>query len=151
MHNKILHILRKYIFFLILSLISNDLMSQNYIGLTKNDIILLKGTNYSENTQIFLRYNFPKKIVFGKSVEGGFESFNFENNIVTRYIKFGLFDEEVVLKIINSNNENFKRVDVGKKQGYFQWIDPKRQINFDLESTPMDNYLFISYIVEKVL
>jgi hypothetical protein len=130
----------------------NELAAQDYIGFSRRDILLIKGNNFSESSVSFLRYDFPNVIFLGKSVEGGFESFNFDKNEqVYRYIKYGLFKDDEILKIIkgNNNNSNYKRVDVGDKQNFFQWIDSEQNIDIKLTANPMEEYFLILYEVFK--
>ena len=61
----------------------------------------------------------------------------------------GLLTEEDLLKIVRTNNENFKKVSVGQKQGFFQWLDPKNGVSLKLESTPLDKVFDVEYIIEK--
>ncbi len=151
MHNKMFFILKRIVCVVLLVISFNGLAAQDYIGFSKKDILLIKGNNYSENTDSYLKYNFPKIIFMGDRIDPGFEAFKFdENQEVILYTKFGLFKEDVLLKIIKDNNSNFKRVDIGDKQDSFQWIDSERKLDITLKAKPMEEYFFITYLIVKI-
>lgn len=150
MHHKMLFILKGIVCIVFLLTSFNELAAQDYIGLSRRDILLIKGNNYSESSDSVLRYNFPKVIFLGKSVDGGFEGFNFDKNQkVIRYIKYGLFKEDELLKILKENNSKFKRVDIGDKQDFFQWINPEQKVDIRLIAHPMEDFFYIFYVVWK--
>lgn len=151
MHHKMLFLLKRIVYIIFLVVSFNQLLAQDYIDFSKRDILLIKGNGYSENSDSLLRYDFPRIIFLGKSVEQGFEGFNFDKSQkVIRYIKYGLFKEDELLKIIKENNSNYKRVDVGEKQDFFQWIDSERKLNINLTAKPMDEFYLIFYVVWKI-
>jgi len=149
MYNKMLFALRNTICIALFIIISDTCLGQHYIGFAKTDLLMIKGNNYTEKDGTIM-YDAPKQIVWGKEMNGGFEAFNFDkNDMVNRSFRFGLITEEDLLKIVRANNENFKKVSVGQKQGFFQWLDTKNGVSLKLESTQMDKVFMVEYIIEK--
>ncbi|MBA3285777.1 MAG: hypothetical protein H0U27_12060 [Nitrosopumilus sp.] len=150
MYNKILFSLKKITISIIVFLIYNVAFSQHYIGFTKQDLIMIKGDDYTIKKGVIM-YDRPSEVVFGKETEGGLDLFYFDNNDKVRLIvRFGLFSEEDVMKIVSYNNQNYKKVNVGKKQGFFQWLDIQNKISFKLEVTSgLDKFHTGDYSIEK--
>lgn len=150
MHHKMFFILKRIVCITFLIISFNEVVAQDYIGLSKRDILLIKGKNYSQNSDSLLIYDYPKIIFMGKSIDQGMEGFNFDKNqLVIRYTKYGFFKEDVILKIIKDNNSNFKRVDIGDKQDYFQWIDSEQKLDITLNAKPMEEFFLTLYVVWK--
>lgn len=150
MYNKIFLSLKKIICLVLLLFFYNVAFSQHYVGFTKEDLIMIKGENYTLKDGV-ITYNRPSQMVWGKVTDAGFESFHFDNNgKVNISFRFGLFSEEDVMKIVSYNNENFKKVNVGQKQGFFQWLDVQKGISLKLDVTSgMDKFYMGDYMIEK--
>ena len=131
MHNKIFITLTKFVSILAFLLLCNSVMSQNYVGFNKRDVIMIKGNFYTEtkksdNKLGVINYTRPntKYHKEGKSIE----LFSLDDNdIVIKYIRMDEVDEDEVLKIVKANNQDYKRVDIGGVQNDFQWIDIKNK------------------------
>lgn len=160
MHNKIFFTLNKILSIVTFLLLCNSAISQNYVGLSKRDVVLIKGNNYTEtkkngdnlNVIEYTRAN-TKYHNEGKSTEL-FSLDDYDN--VTRYIKMDEVDENDILKIVKSNNQDYKRVDIGGVQNEFQWIDIKKQQNIKLTVMPFEKgvlsdlkFYFMIYTIEK--
>lgn len=147
MHHKMLFLLKKLVWLLFFVILFKAGSAQDYIGLSKKDILLIKGNSYIENTDTKLIYKFPKVDFLGKSVDGGEEVFGFAKGSCYYYAFSKMnFNKDELLKLIKYNNSNFKRVDIGEKQDFFQWIDNERKVDFRLNIARMDESLFVVYI-----
>ncbi len=160
MYNKIIFILKNIIGILLFVLIFDNAMGQNYMGFKIKDVIMIKGNNFTETKStpnsygviVYERSN-NKFTQAGKTIESyGYD----DNNIVIRCFRFDEVDEEEVMKIVKANNQDYKRVDVGEKQNFFQWIDPKNRYNFILNVIPFEKgliselkFYIISYEITK--
>ena len=144
-----LFILRKIIYTAIVMVFCNVCIGQHHIGLTKSDLIMIKGNTFTEKDGTIM-YESPKKIVSGKEMAGGLEIFYFDkNNLVRQSSRLVLLSEEELLNIVKANNQLFTKVNVGKNQGFFQWLDTKNSVNLKLETTPMDNVFMVQYTIVK--
>lgn len=148
MHYQKLFILKKVIFITVFLIASNACMSQHYIGFSKSDILLIKGNDYTEKDGT-IQYKTPPQIAFGKPFDG-VEIFYFnESKIVNQYFMLAVIPESDLIKIVRTNNESYKKISVGEKQGFFQWLDTKNGVSLKLESTQMDKVFMVEYIIEK--
>lgn len=135
-------------FITIFLIVSNACIGQHYVGFSKSDILLIKGNDYTEKDGT-IQYKTPPQIAFGRSFDG-LEIFYFnEFKIVNRYFMLAVIPESELIKVIRTNNENYKKVSVGEKQGFFQWLDTKNGVSLKLESTQMDKFFMVEYIIEK--
>lgn len=147
MHHKMLFLLKKFICLFFLVMVFNAAAAQDYIGLSKKEVLLIKGDSYIENTDTKLIYKFPKENLLGSSVDVGEEVFAFANGSCYYYaLSKRNFKEDDLLKLIKYNNAHYKRVDIGEKQDYLQWIDNTRRVDFTLNIVRMDEDLFVVYI-----
>ncbi len=146
MHNKIIHSIKKSVFLIVFFLATNLAFSQHYIGLSKEDVKMIFGKDYTVKDGVFM-YDTPALGGFGK----GTEFFYFdEKEKVKQYWKLGAVYQDEIIKIVKYNNANFKRISAGEKQNFFQWIDPKDILSFRLEVIPIDkNLSIIDYVVVK--
>ena len=158
MHSKILYLLKKLICIIIFLFIYNAVISQNYMGYNMKDVIMIKGNNYEikKSSGLFntiLIYEIPLDVILlGEHTKGKkIESFGFDTtNTVVHYFRFDQTEDEgEVMKIVQANNLDYKRVDVGDKQNFFQWIDQQHRYNFILNVIPMDKVFVISYEITK--
>jgi hypothetical protein len=160
MHNKIFFTLKKFVSILAFLLLCNSVMSQNYVGFNKRDVIMIKGNFYTETKKSgdklgVINYTTPniKYHKEGTSVE----LFSLDDNdIVIRYIRMDEVDEDEVLKIVKANNQDYKRVDIGGVQNDFQWLDTKKQLDIKLTVIPFEKGLIsdlkfyqIIYVISK--
>lgn len=160
MPNKMLFILKKIVVIVVFILQYDNAISQNYIGFNIKDVIMIKGNDFTEtkstpNSYAVIVYEKTNNrfIKTGKSIE----SFGYDNNnIVIRCFRFDTVDEDEVLKIVKANNQEYRRVDIGDKQDYFQWIDTKNSLNFTLNLITFEKglvgdvkFYVISYEITK--
>ena len=153
MHIKMLFILKRIICLSVIILTFQNVMSQNYMGLKIQDVKLIKGNNFTETKDVSSSYS---TIVYEKTNNKiikdykTLESFGFDNNdIVIRYFRFDVVEGDEIVKIVKTNNQEYKRVDAGNKQNFFQWIDPEHGYNFVLNIIPIENVFVISYEISK--
>ena len=153
MHIKMLFTLKGIISPLLILFTFQNVMSQNYMGLKIQDVKLIKGYNFTETrdptsstgTIVYEKPN-NKIIKDYKTIE----SFGFDNNdIVMRYFRFDVVGGNEVIKLVKTNNQEYKRVDAGNKQNFFQWIDSEHGYNFILNIIPVENLFVISYEITK--
>lgn len=148
MYYQMLFTLRKVICIIIFLIASNTCISQHYIGFSKSDILLIKGNDYTEKDGT-IQYKTLPQIAYGKSFDG-VEIFYFnESKNVNQYFMLAVISEPDLIKIIRTNNESYKKVSVGEKQGFFHWLDTKNGVSLKLESTQMDKVFMVEYIIEK--
>lgn len=146
-----LFILKKLLVILFI-LVCGNAISQNYMGYKIKDVTMIKGNNFTETKSTSNSGSIMYKTPNTKLYSGGetIESFGYNGDgFVIRYFRFDTVDEDEVMKIVRTNNQDYKRVDVGSKQNYFQWIDPKNSYNFTLNVIPMEKLFVISYEITK--
>jgi len=131
-----LFILKKMVVILVFILQYDNAISQNYMGFKIKDVIMIKGADFTKkNDNIVYEKSNDRFIKIGTSIE----SFGYDNNnIVIRCFRFDFVDEDEILKIVKANNQEYKRVDIGNKQDFFQWIDTKNSFNFTLNIIPIE-------------
>ncbi len=155
MHNKIFFLLKTFICIGLLTISSRSAISQHYIGFTIEDLIVIKGNNYTVKNYTgkkgALVYDLPSRMIWGKETNSDIEIFFFDSdNKINGSDRVGLFSEEEVMKIVRYNNENYKKVNVGQKQGFLQWLDVKNSISLQLGVTSgADKFYFGSYTTNK--
>ena len=148
MYYQKLFILRKITCAAIFLIASNTCMSQHYIGFSRTDVIVIKGNDYTEKDGT-IQYKTPPQVAYGKSFDG-VEIFYFnESKMVNKYFMLAVITESELMKIVKTNNESYKKVNAGEKQGFFQWLDTKNGVSLKLESTQMDKVFMVEYIIEK--
>ena len=109
---------------------------------------MIKGNDFTEKDGTF-QYKTPPQMAFGKPFDG-VEIFYFtDSKIVNQYFMLAVISESELIKIVRTNNESYKKVSVGEKQGFFQWLDTKNGVSLKLESTQMDKVFMVEYIIEK--
>lgn len=143
MHNKMLSLLKKIVCFAIFLLINYTAISQSYLGFKIKDVILIKGNNYQEINPRLIVYETPSEIKYYSNVsqdsKTNVETFSYDaDNNVIRWARTGSVHEDVVMKLISENNQQYKRVDVGEKQGFFQWIDAQKRYNITMNTMKID-------------
>lgn len=123
-------------------------MSQDYIGIAKDQIVSIKGNNYDEN----IEYNiFTYKVAPIIGNEAGREMFYFDqNNIVTGFACLKDIYKTDLLNLIKYNNSNYQPRNSGVK-GEMQWVDIRNRIEISLKTTEFtDNVSFIIYKIFKL-
>lgn len=141
---------------LIVSLFSINSVSSQLLGWSFDDVIKLKGKEYktgpSKEGSYFVSYEVKTSIVDGKEYPvGSGETFLFDSvtNKVWRYVLVGLKSESDIVEIIEKNNSKFKKIDLGSKQNFFQWIDIQNNIEYNLNiEMQFEDNKFIIYSCE---
>ncbi len=123
-------------------------MSQDYIGITKDQIISIKGDNYEDNTENNI-FTYKVSPIIGN--ETGMEMFHFdEKNITCGYFFINDIYKRDLLKIIKYNNSNYQAHNSGVK-GEMQWVDVRNRIEISLRTTEYnENISFIIYSIFKL-
>lgn len=126
------------------------------LGWTFDDIVKLKGKEYTKGTpqdgSYTITYSIEKSIVNGKEYPVGSKEifrFNSITNKVQRYTLLGIKRESDIIDIIEKNNSKFKKVDIGSKQNFYQWIDIQNNAEYTLSiQMQLDDSKFILYDCE---
>lgn len=137
--------MNKFLFTFILLLCQYLSKSQDYIGIAKDQIISIKGSNYQENVE----YNvltYKVSPIIGD--EAGRELFYFDkSNIVTGFAFLKDIYKADLLNLIKYNNSNYQARNSGVK-GEMQWVDIRNRIEISLKTKEWtDNVSFIIYKV----
>jgi hypothetical protein len=141
---------------LIISLFSITSASSQLLGWSFNEVIRLKGKDYksgpSKEGSYFVSYEVRTSIVNGKEYPvGSGETYLFDSitNKVWRYMLVGLKSESDIVEIIEKNNSKFKKIDMGSKQNFFQWIDLQNNVEYTLSiEMQLGDNKFILYTCE---
>jgi hypothetical protein len=126
------------------------------LGWTFDDLVKLKGKEYTKGTpqegSYTITYSVEKSIVNGKEYPVGSKEvfrFNSITNKVQRYTLLGIKRESDIIDIIEKNNSKFKKVDIGSKQNFYQWIDIQNNAEYTLSiQMQLDDSKFILYDCE---
>jgi hypothetical protein len=138
---------------LIVSLLSINSASSQLLGWTFDEVIRLKGKDYktgpSKEGSYFVSYEAKTSIVNGKEYPvGSGETYLLKTitNKVWRYVLVGLKSEGDIIEIIEKNNSRFKKVDMGSKQTFYQWIDVQNNTEYTLSiQMQLEDNKFILY------
>lgn len=141
---------------LIISLFLITSASSQLLGWSFNEVIRLKGKDYksgpSKEGSYFVSYEVKTSIVNGKEyLVGSGETYLFDSitNKVWKYMFVGLKSESDIVEIIEKNNSKFKKIDIGSKQNFFQWIDLQNNAEYTLSiEMQLEDNKFIFYTCE---
>ena len=130
----------------------NSIKSQQ-LGWTFDEVVRLKGKDYKigqlkEGTYT-LNYEVKTSLVNGQEYPVGYGEvyrINANTSKVLRYTFVGLKRESDIVEIIEKNNSKFKKVDMGSKQNFYQWIDIQNNAEYTLSiQTQLEDNKFILY------
>lgn len=142
--------MNKLFFTLILILCHYLSFSQDYIGITKDQIISMKGYSYEEKNEgdyNFLYYKVPS--LTGN--EPGKEVFTFDkNNTVVGFYCIKDIRKMDLVNLIRYNNGIYQTHNSGVK-GEMQWVDLKNRIEISLKTVEFtDNVSMLIYRMTKM-
>ena len=126
------------------------------LGWTFDEVVRLKGKDYTKGTpqdgSYTITYSVEKAIINGQEYPVGSKEvyrFNSITNKVQRYTLIGMKRESDVIDIIEKNNSKFKKVDMGSKQNFYQWIDIQNNAEYNLSiQMQLEDNKFILYDCE---
>jgi len=135
----------RFVCTLILIFIFSTSKSQNYLGLSKKDIIKIKGNFYTESKKDVdknelgtITYEYATNIYNESKLS---EIFAYDDNeIIIRFSKLGDVNEGDLLKIIRENDQLYSRVNEGEETE-FHWIDKRKEYDIRLTVIPMERGL----------
>jgi hypothetical protein len=126
------------------------------LGWTFDEVVRLKGNGFTkdppQSDSYTIQYSIEKSILNGKEYPVGSDEiyrFNLITNKVIRYSLIGVKREVEIIEIIEKNNSKFKKVDLGSKQNFYQWIDIQNSAEYTLSiQMQLDDCKFILYNCE---
>jgi hypothetical protein len=141
-----------YLLFILCVFFYNSGYAQQ-LGWSFDDVVRLKGEYYkigpSKEGSYFVSYNVEKSIVNGKEYPVGSNEtylFDLTTNKVWRYVFLGVKREVDIVDIIEKNNTKYKKIDMGSKQNFYQWIDINNNVEYNLNiQIQLDDCKFILY------
>lgn len=142
----------KFFFLLILSCFWVKSVSSQQLGWAIRDVIRLKGENYQRKPGkgSFYVIQYGEKMNINEQNPSGYDEFytvDSTSNKVIRYVFLGIKSESDVVEIIERNNSKLRKVDLGSKQNYYQWINLENNAEYTLKiEMEMDGKKYIFYM-----
>jgi hypothetical protein len=135
----------KWILAVALFIIALQAQAQDYLGISKEQLIAIKGNSYKiDNKQSTISYDTPNIIGNDKGLEMYYYN---SRDVIVGYVFLKNVYKNELLEIIKYNNTHFTQRSSGVKRE-MQWIDTEKGIEISLKTAEWtDNISFIFYKV----